>query len=377
LLHLGKNDSKTLKDIITNPDDYVDYVLENQDKCGERTKDIADREQNTGLHTENTMYAASMILLGEKGEEVVVNLLSDLQEATGYSIRYFAADARMFPFSWRNTGIFYAPTVLSDQDVNDFFETLIIGEEYDNKEKKVSDATWPMTVKEFIKWRDNTPVDPDYPNRYIRYASDYQLEYKQPFYDSMFYKGYIGYSGKDIGSDGIPGLSSALAGYPPMPGWMMKHFRLVYINPGLRILKFYEGAYVNGTIVTEGGEPVPNIYVTVLDDFGIPHDMVSTNETGYYSLVVPFGMKENKYNVTIVASSGNLNPLYKIGDKMLDKKTLHVKENDAFSRKKIMLNFTIKGASLHGKVSWEDGETVSNGTLLLKTDTKTFMENIS
>ncbi|MCG2825012.1 MAG: lamin tail domain-containing protein, partial [Thermoplasmatales archaeon] len=52
-------------------------------------------------------------------------------------------------------------------------------------------------------------------------------------------------------------------------------------------------------------------------------------------------------------------------------------EDDAFSRKQIMLNFTIKGASMHGKVSWDDGETVSNGTVLLKTDTKTFTENIS
>ncbi|MBU4190668.1 MAG: carboxypeptidase-like regulatory domain-containing protein, partial [Candidatus Thermoplasmatota archaeon] len=344
------------------------------------------------------MYAAAMIMLGEKGEETVVNLLHDLQEVTGHSIRYFAADARMFPFSWSNTGIFYAPTVLSDQDVNDFFETLIIGEERD-EDNNIVTTTVPMTAKEFIEWRDNAPPE------HIRYASDYELKYKEQFYNSMFYKGYIGYSGKDIGSDGIPGLSPALANfminYPLplyMPGWMMKHFRLVYLNSGLRILKYYEGAYVNGTVTTESGVPVPNVYVTVMDDItvplyryneitgeykvvaihdGIPHDMVLTNETGHYSLIAPFGMKENKYNVTIVASSGNLNPLYKIGDNTLGKKTIHVKEEDAFSRKQIMLNFTIKGASMHGKVSWDDGETVSNGTVLLKTDTKTFTENIS
>ncbi|MCG2825048.1 MAG: hypothetical protein L6265_00480, partial [Thermoplasmatales archaeon] len=187
LLHLGSNDSKTLEDIIKNPDKYVDYVLENPEKCGKRTKDIADREQNTGLHSENTMYAAAMIMLGEKGEETVVNLLHDLQEVTGHSIRYFAADARMFPFSWSNTGIFYAPTVLSDQDVNDFFETLIIGEERD-EDNNIVTTTVPMTAKEFIEWRDNAPPE------HIRYASDYELKYKEQFYNSMFYKGYIGYS---------------------------------------------------------------------------------------------------------------------------------------------------------------------------------------
>src|SRR5438034_11046133 len=56
------------------------------------------------------------------------------------------------------------------------------------------------------------------------------IQYKPAFYNSMFYRSYVGYSPADLGSNdtGIPGFDQALQAYPPAPAWNLTHFRVVY-----------------------------------------------------------------------------------------------------------------------------------------------------
>ncbi|MBI4416096.1 MAG: carboxypeptidase regulatory-like domain-containing protein, partial [Euryarchaeota archaeon] len=252
-----------------------------------------------------------------------------LRQVVGASIRYFAVDTRLFPLDGENTGIFYAPAKLSDHRIvtlqdgrsvpRDFFDVM---------------ATTQRGVINVVDVRDTDQI------------SDLTLRYKDMFYNSMFYRAYIGYAPRDVGltcSDCIPGLPSptnqSIANFPPMQAWNLSHFRLVYktayynpfppeelanhtdawqamdfpeaqelqgkinrgeatgvvdlspastIRRGIVFLKYYDGAFVNGT-VTLGGFPWPNVRVTVHDEFGIPHYTTLTDEQGRYSVLVPFG----------------------------------------------------------------------------------------
>ncbi|MDI6707779.1 MAG: CARDB domain-containing protein [Candidatus Thermoplasmatota archaeon] len=387
--YLDEENALKLENIITNPDYYLSEVLGNFDKCHKRTYDIADRQHNVGLHSENTMYAAAMVFFAEFDDALLVKLLHELEALTGHSIRYFAADQRMFPFNWANTGIYYAPTVLSDQDVNEFFEILIQGEVVDRKGDRVGDPTGFMTAEEFSEWRER--MLERYTREYTPRALAYKLKYKEPFFKSMFYRAYIGYSGLDVGMDidtfGIPGIHPELSGRPdwlatqhnllPMPGWMQKHFRAVYINPGLRIMRYYEGANITGRVVTEGNEPVSNVHVTVIDDLGIPHDRVLTDSEGYFKLTAPFGMPENNYTVTIVASIGELDELgekiTQTSNSQLNTTTLRITYEEAREMKSIELNFTVKSCSLSGNAVWDDDESaISNCTAILRKGDKNF-----
>src|SRR5439155_16033661 len=56
------------------------------------------------------------------------------------------------------------------------------------------------------------------------------IQDKPAFYNSTFYRSYVGYSPADLGSNdtGIPPFDQALQAHPPAPAWNLTHFRGVY-----------------------------------------------------------------------------------------------------------------------------------------------------
>jgi len=199
----------------------------------------------------------------------------------------------------------------------------------------------------------------------------YEIEYSSMFYNSMFYRCYVGWKPLDAGINepGIPIITRAadvgmtqlqIASMPPLQGWNMTHYRLVYrtqywnpnatapsqhpgdwkiVSPskaakyenqskstdptvkeaagivdttyrglfgGVFFLKYYDGAWINGTVRLPDGTPLPGVRVTVYDDVetlssewpGIPHGYTYTDKDGHYSIVAPFG------NVTVRMSNG-------------------------------------------------------------------------
>ena len=83
------------------------------------------------------------------------------------------------------------------------------------------------------------------------------LVYKERFLNSMFFRAFIGWSAPDIGrpiQDGIPGITGTITQeqLAPLPGWNLTHFKLVksagYRDAQLRMLKYYDGATIQGTI---------------------------------------------------------------------------------------------------------------------------------
>src|SRR5438046_10121974 len=185
----------------------------------------------------------------------------------------------------------------------------------------------------------------------------------------MFYRSYVGYSPTDLGQPnetGIPGFSQALTSFAPVPAWNLTHFRVVYrtayYNPfhdpgnhtdayqamnydqagslqenitagkvkgavvlstqstvenGVVLLRYYDGAIVNGT-VTAGPTPLPGVRITVTDELGTPHYLTTTDASGRYSAVLPFG------DITITASSGSLTRTTLLGTRTLARAKRHV-----------------------------------------------------
>ncbi len=350
--HISDSDVKKIIDIYRNPQSYVDEILSNPDKYG---------PYDSVMNDLNARYIASRGVLMKYDREELVSFLHDLEQMTGKRISYFAIDSRLIPFSAQNTGIFYAPAVLSDHRISsggyrlpyDFYEIYAVTEY--GKKYPINDV--PDDVRDQI---DHTVI-----------------EYKDMFYNTMLYRNYFGYSPKEAGSseNGLPGLSENLRNMQPMPGWGLAHFRLVYRtaywNPyedyknhsnawkavsleeamkyqkegigvvdmspntmynGVTFLEYYEGAIINGTVKTSEGTPVGNIRVTVYDEYGIPHETVFTDKNGRYSVIAPFG------NVTLVASTGGSLDKIRLMEKNILNSTRFNIRKDQARREKVDLD---------------------------------------
>ncbi len=401
------------QDIFSGPaQPIIDKVLGDPSVYGPVASDIG---------AVNARIIYGRVTLVSLGSESLVAFYAQLCQVTGWEIRYFNVDSRMFPSSASNTGIFYAPVKLADRRITgsstpvDFFK--IVGIDENGVQHDIENITSSMTIVQ------------------------YKVIYQDMFYKSMFYRGMVGYSGTDIGqtsNDGVPGLQNSGTGtldnYQSMPGWNLTHFRMVYrtayFNPypssqllghsldwkamnlvdvlslktkidngevtgtvdtsaealytaGTVFLKYYEGAFVNGTVTTTEGYPVAGVRMTILDEFGIPHGSTFTDAKGHYSLLAPFG------NLTLVFSTGDLEGLTQTGATTITTMSFNVtddqamrlptdRDHDGVLDYLITKDYVMAGTELTGDVFWDidrDGnytagtDLLVNGTSLLATET--------
>lgn len=322
-------------------------------------KIITDNPQTYGswdlnMGGENAFYIyLAHVLTTRLNTNRIVELYRDLREATGYDIGYFAVDSRLFPISATNTGIFYAPVKLSDHRVTQMPDGRVLPFEFFQIFVDTNRAT-------------HLPLQSVPPGDQITSET---IEYQPMFYNSMFYRAYIGYSPSDLGSTdkGIPGFSQNLRDSPPDPAWNLSHFRVVYrtayynpfpdpsnhtdawravnyadaiqlqkdigagkakgfvdlstqaaVSNGVVFLRYYDGAWVNGTVTSGGITPLPGVRITVQDELGTPHYVTTTDAEGRYSTLVPFG------DVTVTASIGNVSRRTLLGATILASATFSV-----------------------------------------------------
>ncbi|HYS99216.1 MAG TPA: SdrD B-like domain-containing protein [Thermoplasmata archaeon] len=340
----------TFARVLARPTDYVALVLSDPTTYG---------VWDSNMHALNAQYILLTHELTERfGEEKMTDLYHALRDATGRDIGYFAVDSRLFPISATNTGIFYAPVKLSDHRVIQLPSGLVLPFEFFQVFANTSRAT-------------NVPIQQVRPGDQIQ---SQRIAYQAPFYDSMFYRAYIGYSPADLGSPNnpaIPGFDPSLQQYPPVPAWNLTHWRVVYrtsyYNPypdvanhtdawqamnydaaqqkqtditagkikglvdlstlstvanGVVFLRYYDGAWVNGT-VSSNGIPLSGVNITVVDELNTPHYVTQTDAQGHYSALVPFG------NITITASVGTKSRTGLIGPIVLATATFPVTMDQA------------------------------------------------
>ena len=358
-------------------------------------------DSNIQLSNAAYIFLSTFILQRLSGDRIV-QLYGAVREATGWDIGYFMVDTRLFPISAQNTGIFYAPVKLSDHRVL----TLSSGQ---------------VLPYDFFQILANSNRGNNLPIQILGPADQITSEtivYQPMFYNSMFYRAYVGYSPKDLGqanNTGIPGFDQALSTIAPMPAWNLTHFRVVYrtayYNPykdpsnhtdawqalnydevlqiqkeigagtrtgtvdlstqasvtnGAIILRYYDGAWVNGT-VTAGGAPMPNVYVTAIDELGTPHYVTTTDAQGHYSALVPFG------DITLVASAGSLTKRTLVATQVLAQATFPVSMDQAMRVNQdangdgvvdwlMTRDFSIPSVAAHGNVYFDLSKDGARGS---------------
>jgi asparagine N-glycosylation enzyme membrane subunit Stt3 len=416
--HLGGDRNSTtsafeLVRIYRDPSKYTSKVEKNPDLYGSYTE----------ITPANAKYAAARGVMLKLGEEGNVDLYHHVRTVTGKSLRYFAVDYRLFPFSSSNTGIFYAPIKLADRVTEDYLENKVYAEE---------NTRGSNEKPEWTAYPDN-PITMDKARSeserlgYKFRITKYDMFYTEKFYNSLFYRTYIGQSPKDLGktNDGksVPGMFGDIQSIPPMQAWNMTHFKLVYrtmyyseeeeanasfpddyvpmnsdaaidiyqknggdlksgLGQGVFYIKYYDGLQVKGRVRTERGVGVPGVRVTVLDESGIPHGSMMTGPKGDYELIAPPG------EATIVVSTGDLTSDYDhLYQFQVDQSTgqpanplnitqLAVSDEQAMrlvddGRKE--LDLIISGKTVSGKVYWdlnsdssfteEDDDLVTKGNI--------------
>ncbi len=399
----GVNATK-VRDIMSNPSAYIDTVKSNPDVYG---------RYDSELSAQNAKYAAARVELQNAGTEGMVDIYSQLRNISGKEIGYFAADGRLFPFSATFNSIFYAPATLSDRVIDPY--TNAASDYYEIK--AVTSAGLLKSVQ------DLTSSDS------VMY---YTIVYKDAFYDTMLYRAMMGYSPSDVGksSQGIPGISGSLSGMDPMPAWNLTHFKQVYrtayyspyngtdlafhgdswcaisyeeglqrqadikagkdkgtvdlsastLTSGTVFIQYYDGAIVQGRAVSNDGTPYSGIYVTAVDELGIPHQTVQTDEDGYYEVILPFG------NVSVVYSAGTLNKQTQVAT-VMDTVNYNITYNQAMRREAYTFdgNITLPGSIVGGTVFWDNNgngrfdrgdEYMDGATVVLENPTNGFKQEV-
>ena len=350
-------DVDRLSDVFPHASSYAAEILADPGRFGKRDPDLQAR---------NIWYTVIKTELLEKapGVEAQNEIYRDLRRITGDEIRYFAVDSRLFPTDGQSTGIFYAPMKLSDQRILELSDGRTIPIDFFAITATVGQQDIPI--------EDLTPEQESQ-------VTGLKIAYKDQFYESMFYRAYVGFRPTQVGSqedDGIPGYSGSAQSQQAMPGWNLSHWKLVYMtsyyNPwpsaevqahrdesvalnyfdavtlqqeisagrangtvftspanaltsGVIFLKYYDGATVSGRVTLDGTAPLPGVRVTVSDELDIPHSVVTTDAEGRYTAVAPFG------RIKVTASTGTANGRTLVGT-VLDSAFIEVSDDAAMRR---------------------------------------------
>ncbi|RLI66265.1 MAG: hypothetical protein DRO67_01410 [Candidatus Asgardarchaeum californiense] len=297
--YIGINETTNITNWMQDPSTSPSYNA----PIGEQyDKNLSEEHRVGEQYAENAYYHDIVDLLNNTlDDEKITWLYHDIQNVTGYSIRYYGVEGydrgifNIFGFLADKSIVLYA---LKSRDVDfrnpedDFIKVYWTGYEVNPDETTVN-KTWSSS--ELNKLHDEIKKGT------IRIRSTTQ-DYKKDYFNTMFYKTYIGtppQQDRQTGKYQIPNQQ--------LPCYGMKHFYAEYISPypypGSRnsavvIAKYFEGAYINGSISCNN-TPLSYVSAVVFDKFGVPHSNAYTDASGNFSLLVPAG------NITIQFSYAN------------------------------------------------------------------------
>ena len=416
--YLGNAEYKNVLGVSQNPGSYTSIVLSDPSLYGNFIPQISSA---------NVYFA---YLNGQLSSKYSLQSLNDLYQQliseTGYNIEYnqiTVGSSGLFPISASDPGIFYAPAFLTDYQSYDY-QGEVVPYPFYNIIATTSNGTFPL---------NQTPKDAT--------ITGTNISYTQSFYNSSIYRFTIGYPPSVVGlTSGIPGVSTGNSSYPVMPAWNMSNFEIVYSssyynpykdyqnhlsagkyipldqayklykeNNGTVVLfppavdlvnvnnewdpivSYYPGAIVQGKVVSGDGRPAPGVYVTLFDQYGIPHEVVKTNASGEYKLNAVPG------NDTLLFSTGKYNTLELSGSSTIASYSLNVSNSQAERTNSsinvttglpgyyIIKNLTLPEDSVRGTIGLAYSSSNSNsaaipfnsGTLIFKNSTYNNSFNIT
>ncbi len=290
--HLGENNSAKILLWMKNYETAPSYG----DPIGEEYDEKTSKQYTVGQqYEENAAYHDIVELLNNTlDEERITWLYHDLQESTGWSIRYYGVEGY-------DRQIFNIFAFLSDKSLllvngiaDDYVELLYEGYRVDpstGQKEPGSDTTW--TATEVINW--------DKEDRKVNVVTNTQQKHKDLYFETMFYRTYIGPA---------KGESPDKQEFDyQIPCINMKHFYAEYFSDlskypyfdtgkaAVVIAKYYEGAYINGTVTFLDNPISANVVVqknvTYYENFSAPidHDKNTTTANGNFSLIAGAGAR--------------------------------------------------------------------------------------
>ncbi|RLF33989.1 MAG: hypothetical protein DRM98_01380, partial [Thermoplasmata archaeon] len=308
--YLGVNNTAKVVKWMENPKESPSYGKWIDEEFNKYIKKGAGKGTLTvGVQwPENAVYHDVITLLvndsnesSSLSDEQLTRLYHDIQNVTGLSIRYYGVegyDRQIF-----NIFAYLADKslVLEGAPEDDFIEVLYNGYKINpfTKEKERDIQNEPL--KDYLDLSDEE-------KRLIAVTGTSQ-RFKDPYFNTMFYKTYIGPYKEEQGAKSIwDGVQH--------PCINMKHFYAEYIsnmsNPLLQyfttgkaavvIAKYYEGAFVNGTVLFNG-RPINNSEVVVQKNLTysnnfiapIDHDkdviIADENPSGSFSVLAGAGSR--------------------------------------------------------------------------------------
>ncbi|MCX6663146.1 MAG: glycosyltransferase family 39 protein, partial [Euryarchaeota archaeon] len=254
-------------------------------------------------YPENAYYHDIVQLLNDTlTDEQITWLYHDIQQATGYSIRYYGVEGydeqifNIFAFLGDKSNVLTALRTAGKQFHNpedDFIQVIYTGYSVNTDGSKGPDGQW--TAKELNEM-------PQAQRNRIAVTGTTTVN-KQDYFNTMFYRTYLGVPLQYLQQDQ---QGNYQAPEYSMPCWGLKHFALEYISPYLYtqsrhaviIAKYYEGAYLNGSVKCNNTTMFAQI--GIYDKYGMLHDNTFTDEKGNFSLISPAG------NITLQLSVGDV-----------------------------------------------------------------------
>ncbi len=379
--YLSNNELNLIEQIYNNPHEFVPWILDNSSVYGVFIKNISN---------ENAYYA---LVKGQLASKLslphLVDLYQAVQKATGWSIQYIQIDHNLFPLSGLDTGIFYAPAYLTDTPSYTTEGGGVVPYEYYQIYAVTPNGTYPL---------NQTPTNV--------VPTNYKITYTPAFYNTTIYRALVGLPPTAVGqTSGVPGLTFGTNQYQIEPAWNMSNFEVCYegtpYNPYQNasahenafkiiplqqayslskenkgtsvifpsaasiiqgsdpIIRYFPGAIITGQVKSPTGVPISGIRVTVLDQYGIPHQTVFTNKYGYYNIT---GLPGND---TVVFSDGTLNDRTLYGTNILkaisivisrdqaERKTIGFNESTGLPQYYIVKNYVISNVTSSGFVTLE------------------------
>jgi dolichyl-diphosphooligosaccharide--protein glycosyltransferase len=289
--YLGRVKTKTLVDTLQNPTHAKSF---GKPIGAEYNKNLSEEYK---VRAQNAKYHDAIEILSSIGDEPLTQLYFYLQKATGYQIRYYGV-------AGFDLGIFNIFPFLADKSTygvgggmeDDYIKTWYVGYYLLPNRTRGPPGRWsPDELNRMSEEEKN----------WIELVST-QPEYKPDFFNTTFYRTYIGLSEEDfLRWMEIMAYYRNLGKSPPriqlpstfgMKHWVAKYFS-PYPYPGLNtsavvIAEYYEGAFINGTVKLDK-KPFAGAEAWVVDENGIPHDHRITDSEGKFSLIAPPG------NITI------------------------------------------------------------------------------
>ncbi len=284
-------------------------------------------------------------------------------------VRYFAIDDRLYPlgglfyedYSYhggQTTGIFYAPTTLAGLDPEDYISSSYLTKRGDGPIIPRTSGEYEQEyLDDIVRQQSGAITDP---NQIIA-LEDIDYIQQPAFFDTFLARIYVGYGtstlGLDSGASGQPGPTWARPGTPgtplsnsyALPGAMMNHFVIanyeddgadspdedgngvpdIYewsdprvdpsqyysaigsANSNVKIVKYYSGATLEGQVVLESGEPVPNARILIeRDAFSGEGQEDSDPRTYWIPIVSEVADDEGLFTATVPAGKIRVSAFY-------------------------------------------------------------------